>query len=315
MYRLYAVLLLIPVLSFSAAQSALYPQIPGLESKDTVFKQFEQDRNRAYQSIARGNGPIVPYIYTYTAAEEDSLMTIAARCNIPYETIATLNRIPDMQTPVGGKTLYLSSAPGLFIAENPENDIELLLASSDRDENASVRISIQSEKGETLSFLFYPDRPAANGLGLGKLSPTERAFFLDSRFRFPLPEGIKTSVFGMRCNPVTGNMVFHKGVDIAAPEGTLVFASREGTVIETAYDPIYGNHVIIRHDNGAESLSGHLKHILVENNIRVNGGSTIGTVGSTGQSTGFHLHFEIRVNGAPQDPVRLLNSAGREKLQ
>jgi murein DD-endopeptidase MepM/ murein hydrolase activator NlpD len=110
----------------------------------------------------------------------------------------------------------------------------------------------------------------------------------------------------MRQNPVTGNTSFHQGLDLAAPQGTPVYAAQNGTVSEQGADPIYGNYIIITHNNNWISLYGHLSTIETSLYQQVNSGTLIGRVGSTGQSTGPHLHFELRQNGVSRDPQRLL---------
>jgi murein DD-endopeptidase MepM/ murein hydrolase activator NlpD len=101
-------------------------------------------------------------------------------------------------------------------------------------------------------------------------------------------------------------MRLHEGLDLAAPEGTEVFAAREGVVTDLGEDPIYGKYIVLRHGDTWASLYGHLSVIAVTLNSRVRTGSPIGRVGSTGQSTGPHLHFELRRNGQAQDPGKLL---------
>ena len=96
------------------------------------------------------------------------------------------------------------------------------------------------------------------------------------------------------------------GIDIAAAQGTKVVASREGKVSFVGWHDIYGNMVIVKHDGGYESVYAHLEVISVKAGYPVIAGTKIGTCGSTGRSTGPHLHFEIRKNGATVDPLPYL---------
>ena len=112
-----------------------------------------------------------------------------------------------------------------------------------------------------------------------------------------------TSSFGMRVHPVTGVYKLHTGIDIPATTGTPIRAAESGQVITASYQGAYGNCVIIDHGNGYSTLYGHQSSIAVSVGDTVTRGQTIGYVGSTGYSTGPHLHFEIRVNGSPQDPL------------
>ena len=99
----------------------------------------------------------------------------------------------------------------------------------------------------------------------------------------------------------------HHGIDIAAPEGTTVKATREGDVSYVGWHDIYGNVIIIDHGSGMQSVYGHLSGLSVKVGWPVLTGGTIGSCGSTGKSSGPHLHFEIRKNGTTVDPVNYLN--------
>jgi len=111
-----------------------------------------------------------------------------------------------------------------------------------------------------------------------------------------------TSPFGWRIHPIWGDSRFHSGVDIGASSGTPVAATGNGTVISAGWNGGYGNCVIIDLGNGVSALYGHLSSINVSGGQTVSSGQTIGAVGSTGDSTGAHLHFEMRLYGSPVSP-------------
>ena len=111
-----------------------------------------------------------------------------------------------------------------------------------------------------------------------------------------------TSLFGPRTHPVTGKYSNHGGMDIAAPTGTPVYSAKSGTVITSKYSGSYGNYIIVDHGNGIATLYAHLSARLVSVGTKVSSGQLIGKVGSTGRSTGPHLHLEIRKNGERTDP-------------
>ena len=119
-----------------------------------------------------------------------------------------------------------------------------------------------------------------------------------------------SSPFGNRTDPFTGTKAFHSGTDFAAPTGTKVLSTGAGRVSFAGEKSGYGNLVEIDHGNGIVSRYGHLSAILVSAGDTVNTGDLVGKVGSTGRSTGPHLHFEIRRSGSPVSPDAYLK-AGR----
>ena len=125
---------------------------------------------------------------------------------------------------------------------------------------------------------------------------------------WPLPQTFSiTSHFGYRENPFTGEIEYHNGTDIAAPAGTPILAAADGTVtIANGIDSwggSYGYHIKIDHGNGLETLYAHCSAICVTPGQQVRQGEVIGFVGNTGNATGNHLHFEVRVNGQQADAM------------
>jgi murein DD-endopeptidase MepM/ murein hydrolase activator NlpD len=121
--------------------------------------------------------------------------------------------------------------------------------------------------------------------------------------------GSISSPFGPRPNaPVGGVSGFHKGTDIAAPCGQPVFAAAAGTVVAAGYQGSYGNWILIDHGNGVQTGYAHSSQLLVSVGQRVAAGATIALVGTTGSSTGCHVHFETRVNGTQVDPVPFMST-------
>lgn len=133
--------------------------------------------------------------------------------------------------------------------------------------------------------------PSAGGLG---------------NFSWPVT-GTITSPFGWRTNPMGGGPEFHQGLDIAAPMGTAVTSAAAGTVIMAQWYGGYGNYILIDHGGGYSTGYGHLSAMYVSVGQSVARGQAIGAVGSTGQSTGPHLHFEVRIAGKPVDPAPRLH--------
>ena len=126
----------------------------------------------------------------------------------------------------------------------------------------------------------------------------------ESGFTAALPTyGTVSSPFGNRIHPTLGGVRMHRGIDIAAAAGTPVWASGQGRVVSASWRGGYGLAVEIDHGEGRRSLYAHMQRIVVKAGDEVAAGDTIGAVGSTGRSTGPHLHFEVRVNGEAIDPA------------
>ncbi len=127
----------------------------------------------------------------------------------------------------------------------------------------------------------------------------------------PISNGFYTSNFGWRTDPFTGHNAMHEGVDYMAMEGTPIRASAGGVVVFSDVHPQYGNMVEIDHGNDIVTRYAHASKLLVKVGQVVRRGDKIAEVGSTGRSTGNHLHFEVRYRGTAQNPVRFLqNPAG-----
>ncbi|MEX5730195.1 murein DD-endopeptidase MepM/ murein hydrolase activator NlpD [Rhodovulum iodosum] len=125
---------------------------------------------------------------------------------------------------------------------------------------------------------------------------------LKSSFRF-------TSPFGMRSHPTSGRYRMHEGADFASDYGTPIYATADGVVTKAGWVSGYGRMVEIRHEFGIETLYGHMAKLRVTEGQRVSRGDRIGDMGSSGRSTGTHLHYEVRVSGTPVNPMTYIKAA------
>lgn len=148
----------------------------------------------------------------------------------------------------------------------------------------------------------HPPQPDDNG---SNSEPTPVPSTGES-FLFPLPAGagtVLTSPYGYRTHPITGNYTMHNGVDLAIGAGTPIYATKSGYVTTATYNYAYGYYVTINHMDGFSSLYGHMTNYIVSEGDYVERGQTIGYVGTTGYSTGNHLHFTIYYNGGTVNPM------------
>jgi murein DD-endopeptidase MepM/ murein hydrolase activator NlpD len=129
----------------------------------------------------------------------------------------------------------------------------------------------------------------------------------------PVKGGQLGSAFGWRIDPFTGRSALHTGLDFQADPGTAILAASGGVVVAQESHPAYGHMVEIDHGNGLLTRYAHASRVLVKKGDLIRRGQKVAEVGSTGRSTGPHLHFEVLVQGVPQDPLKFLN-AGRSVL-
>ncbi len=159
-----------------------------------------------------------------------------------------------------------------------------------------------SEAASALAF------KANQALGALETFSHVQAALKEAPIRFPLPSPNRiSSAFGSRSDPFGGAAAFHSGIDYPAPTGTGVFSTGTGKVLFAGRRGGYGNFIEIDHGNGLISRYGHLSRILVQTGQQVSAGAKIGKVGSTGRSTGPHLHFEIRRNQTAVNPQNFIN--------
>lgn len=291
-----AACLLSAALAGTAAQSAApsgYPVIGRLSASDLVFRQLQDAIAQGYRAESdAGDFPDL-FLCVWVSTGEEDLFSLAARLMLPYETLAGLNRYDKPSAIPKGQRVLVPSMAGLFVPDKPQTDLDLLLGSRLASESReSRRILVRTATG-SVAFSFYPG---------ARLYATERSFFLNVGFRTPLPRGVLTSAYGMRSSPIDGHDRLHTGIDLSAPAGTDVLAARAGTVVALGVDPALGLRIVIAHEGGWRTVYGHLSKAYIELNQLVLSGTIIGAVGSSGLSTGPHLHFEIQSGGAPRDP-------------
>ena len=280
-------------------------KLPVLESlspsrANTILKDYNNIVESNSKAISAGREPEILF-FKYINNERFTFQGLAARCCITQETLATLNQIENAQDDIKGQTLILPVVSGIFIpVERGINSIEILLQenySSHPLTKTSIYYNINGR-----DYLFLRSK---------RFTPTERAYFLDSSLRLPLDNDLfwVSSEFGKRKNPFSGEMKNHNGIDLAAAEGTPVYAIKDGAVYAAIEkDPEFGNYIILSHDLGKmTSVYAHLSKITVDRYQYVKKGDVIGYVGQTGKATGPHLHFEIRTGGKAEDPRIKLN--------
>jgi murein DD-endopeptidase MepM/ murein hydrolase activator NlpD len=197
------------------------------------------------------------------------------------------------------KTLYAEMETNKEELKNNEQDKEVMMAKIAKQIEDMEEISEESAKELT-------DLAKKQSALIAKKNRI-KDYYKGGKLGMPLRVEYRlSSPFGYRTHPITGKKKLHAGMDMAAPKGTPVYAAETGVVIVAQSWSGYGNCIIIDHGGGLWTLYGHLSVILVKNGETVKRGNKIGLVGSTGQSTGNHLHFEVRKNSEPVNPAPYL---------
>ncbi|MBN1835425.1 MAG: peptidoglycan DD-metalloendopeptidase family protein [Spirochaetales bacterium] len=251
-------------------------------------------------SVGGGSLGVLPlHIKSYRVRQGDTLSGIAERFNVDLDTIASLNREwgSGVHLVRIGEEIKVPNQDGIFIEIS--SSLEELCAEHSVPQEVVLQVNgIGPEAVARGVSLFFP--------GV-QHSGIERSVVTGTAFLRPV-FGFLSSAFGYRKDPFSDNVQFHRGLDIAAPTGTPVRVSLDGRVVAAGWDAVLGNYVLVRHQVGFSSVYGHLSQILVKRGATVSRGQRIGLVGSTGRSTGPHVHFELRRNGMPIDPAGLLTN-------
>jgi len=237
---------------------------------------------------------------SYKVKKGDSVSKIAAAFSVSMDAIIASNGIANARALKEGETLRIPNMDGVpytvksgdtlsKISQNYGVPLEAIL-----DAN-----NIQSDVINAGLNIFIPG---------ARMNREDLKLALGELFIYPLKGSRLSSPFGWRNDPFTGVRSYHAALDLAAPLGTRVNAAMDGTVSATGYNGTYGNFIIMSHSGNYQTMYAHLTTILVKKGEHVNQGIQIGTVGTTGYSTGPHLHFAVFKNGKAVNPLDLLSS-------
>jgi len=240
-----------------------------------------------------------PVEYTeYRVRNGDTVSGIASRFGLRnISTVLSANHIDNARRIRAGQQLRIPSMDGILHTVARGESLEQIGSRYAISVTALLDANdLNSDRLQYGQTLFIPG---------ATLAPNELRKALGELFIMPI-QGRLTSPFGYRADPFTGVRTFHTGIDLAAPTGTPVKVTLDGRVVATGFTPVYGNYIIISHDDGYQSLYAHLSSIGVRRGQSVAQSAVIGRVGNTGYSTGSHLHFSVYKNGRMIDPLSVL---------
>ena len=239
--------------------------------------------------------------FTYRVKPGDMIGIIADNYGVTQDTIISVNGIRQSRLLQVGQYLKIPSLPGILYTvkkdgETPETIANKFEVSAEKCAHVnSLNIDSHINAGITL---FIPD---------AELDWVTLQEINGDLFRKPLRNRYwLSSYYGWRKSPFTGARSFHTGIDMAAPQGTPIYAALAGRVTTAGYNEVYGNYVIITHHSGYRTLYGHMSAIFVIRGQNVDANTQIGRVGSTGLSTGPHLHFTVFKNSKTVNPLNYL---------
>ncbi len=242
------------------------------------------------------------YYTVYRVRKGDMIGNLAEAFGVTQDTLISVNNIRSSRLIQIDQCLRIPSMPGILYSVRKDGEtVESIAASYNVSSDKIARVNKISYDTSLNAGtqLFLPD---------AKLDWVTRQEINGDLFMRPIKNWYYiSSRFGWRESPFTGERSYHGGIDMACATGTPVYAALLGTVTTAGWSDIYGNYVIITHYSGYKSLYGHMSKITVKKGQFVSTGTKIGEVGSTGLSTGPHLHFTVYKNGTSVNPASLWN--------
>ena len=203
--------------------------------------------------------------------------------------------------------MFAGTAPAIAKADSDAAelvpDTMVQMSASTSDAVAPLDRSVPQADDAEFKTLFASWKSLDGGTDTAPGVAPAPAFRISVPSRMPVDGANLTSSYGMRNHPVTGGMRRHKGIDLAAPTGTPIYATADGRVSKAERFSSYGLYVSIEHGGDLQTRYAHMSRIAVADGATVKKGDVIGYVGSTGRSTGPHLHYEVRVAGEAVNPM------------
>ncbi|MCS7233162.1 MAG: M23 family metallopeptidase [Synergistetes bacterium] len=240
----------------------------------------------------------------YVVKPGDTLWDIAKKFNITLDTIISANDLKSVDLLKIGQVIKVPNVSGVFHKVGKDESLEKIAKTYNVDIEHIKKYNEDIKELKVGTLVFIP-----GGKLLEEKQPSRPRWLASrgtsQRFIWPL-EGTINSDFGWRRDPLSKRREFHSGIDIDGSAGEYVRASRAGRVVYAGWQSGYGLLIVIDHGDGWETWYAHCSRINVREGQYVRQGEIIGRVGSTGRTTGSHLHFEIRNNGRPVNPLYYL---------
>jgi murein DD-endopeptidase MepM/ murein hydrolase activator NlpD len=278
----------------------------GVGGGTRLDKVISQDRAAALAGLAFEAGELEPESFSrprmllfssYTIRKGDIIGDLAAGFGLSQDTLISINGIKNTRLIQIGQAMKIPNQDGILYTVKPGDTLEAI-AQKYQSDPAAIRIANElfSDNIRMGTALFIPG---------AQLDWVERQEINGDLFIWPIA-GYITSPYGYRNSPINGGRQFHSGLDIGAAMGTPVRAAMSGRVSAVGQDNVLGNYAVVSHHSGYRTLYGHMSVVRAKFGAYVGTGERIGDVGSTGQSTGPHLHFTVYKNGVTVNPRALM---------
>ncbi len=238
---------------------------------------------------------------TYKVQKGDTISGITKKFGLSnISTLISVNDIGNVRQLASGQKLKIPSIDGIIYTIKKGDSLDSIVKNYNVKLETLIDVNeLESEVLVSGEQLFIP------GAAMDSKSLKEA---MGELFILPIKAKFRwTSPYGSRIDPIANVKSFHTGTDMACPTGTPIYASMSGTISATGVNRVYGNYVIIEHGNGYQTLYAHMSKIIAKKGQWVSQGTRIGLVGSTGYSTGPHLHFTVYKNGKMINPMSVLN--------
>ncbi len=281
-----------------------------LEQQKALIERYKL-RMRAVQergdisfwSVLLSSSSFTELLTSQAMVEEISradLQMLSALADMASEVLAAKEDLAEKKTELAGTREQLDAAQAALVQSRADADAMLTSLANDREKLRAAELQAEAEVAALSDQIAKKEQELTEAKKKEQPQPTEKGFL------FPVATSgfaCVTDPYGYRTNPITGNYQLHNGIDLAANRGTPIYAAKTGTVSTAASGYGWGNYVVINHGDGYSTLYAHQDYYIVSEGDTVTQGQVIGYVGSTGNSTGPHLHFTIYYNGSTVNPA------------
>jgi len=242
----------------------------------------------------------------YQVKKGENISSIAKKNKLDLYTILTVNNMEQANDLTVGQKIRIPNQRGIMHTVKEGESLEDIALAYNASIRKIIRVNRILDPSEIKkgTNLFVPG--AKITIDFGKELLKSAGVIAVQEFIWPCGKGRSHSSFGYRIDPFHGRRAFHYGLDLTPGNGSPVYAAKDGVVTYAGWMGGYGKLIVIQHSDNFSTRYGHLSNILVEKGQRVKQSHKIGLVGSTGRSTGPHLHFEIRENGKALNPAKIL---------